>query len=95
MSTAIFFNQVKGIFTVPGQAVRTVAGQGIKHINHRKNACFKRDFIPFQPAGVASTVPFFVVAVGDVEGWPQVFNRIEQILGILRMKAHHHPLLIC
>ena len=49
-------------------AVIPVIAQGVPDIHDREDARRERNLLALQAARVAAAVPFFMVAIGDVEG---------------------------
>ncbi len=70
----IFTDVSQGFFFRPSLAVRAVAGQGIVDVHNGEDARLQRDFFPLQAARVAAAVPFFMVAIRDIECGAQIFD---------------------
>ena len=77
----------------PGVAVGPIRREGVPDVHYREDAGRQWNLLPFQPPGVAAAVPFLVVAVGDVQGRPQIGDGGQEPEGLVRVLAHDFPLL--
>ena len=91
--SALFTDIFERLLFCPSFAIGTVIGNGIPDICDCKYACRKRDLPAFQSARVACAVPFFVMAIWDIQRLPQVFDRLKHFMGKLRMPTHEDPFL--
>src|SRR6185369_17693590 len=58
----------------------------------RKYPCRQGNSFPLQSPRRTLDIPFFMVAVGDVQSWAQKGNRLEQLVGVDGMALHDLPL---
>ncbi len=65
--TTLFLDIFQNFFVFPARPVWTVGAQRIPNVHNREYARRQRDLFTFQAARVARAVPFFMVAVGDVQ----------------------------
>src|SRR6266498_3868155 len=72
----------------PSQAIGTIGGQRIPNIYDREQTRRKRDFLTPESERVPRSIPFFMMAIRDIECRHQEDNGLEQIVRILRMLPH-------
>ena len=94
MYAGLFTDVADGILARPSRAVRAFGGEGIEDVHHGEDAGGEGDLLAFEPLGVAGAIPFFVVAVGDVEGGVQEGDGGEQLVGEGGVLAHEGPFVI-
>ena len=73
MMTSSLLNMRQGLFSRPGSAVWTVMGEGVPNVDHGENAGHQRNLFSFQAVWIASTIPFLVMAIGDVNRGSQIW----------------------
>src|ERR1041384_7262960 len=76
----------------PTLAVRTVGAQRIPDVCDREEARGQWDLISLQSLGIPGAIPFLVMVVRNFQCALQKGNRLEQVVSIDRMLAHHLPL---
>ena len=84
-----------GLLGGPGFFVGALAGEGVKHIGNRHDACCQRNGLAHQALGVATAVPFFVVAQRHFmrQGQHAATVRANDFSADFRVAAHHVPFL--
>ena len=68
---------IESSFFRPCRAVGAIRCKRVPDIGDRKNACAQGDLFTLQPLGIAAAIPYFMVAVRDFQGRPQVKDRFE------------------
>src|ERR1700690_2461429 len=68
MAASQRLNMFHGPFFRPRSAISTIAGQGIPNIHDGKYAGLQRNLFAAQAAWITCAIPFFMMAVGDIDG---------------------------
>src|SRR5581483_4047945 len=87
-------NILDGFFLRPRLSIWPVGGERVIDIHYCEDTRRQRNGLAFQGARVAGAVPFFVMAVGNIERAAQIGNRREHVVGKLGMPAHDDPLFL-
>jgi hypothetical protein len=66
LNSSTYFSSISAIWPVRGEC--------IPHIHNGKYARRQRNFFAFQAARIASTIPFFMMAIRNIKRGAQVFN---------------------
>ncbi len=67
--------------------VRAIGSQGVIYVHDAEDACAQRDLFPFSPRGIRA-IPFFVMAVGDIQCMAKIGDGFEHLKRIDGMHAH-------
>jgi len=96
MLSTLLSDVFQSIRFAPSLSVFSVAAQRIPNIDNRKYPGCQRDLCTFQSLCVACTIPFFMVAVGDmdIQGAVQIGNGMQHIISKLWILPHDHPFII-
>ena len=75
----------------PALAIGAIREEGVPDVDDGKKPGRDRNLLTSQAAGVASAVPLFMVRVRNVDGGTEIWNRREQVIGVvgcLRIISH-------
>ncbi len=75
----------------PGSPVRAIRSQGVIYVHDAEDARGQRDLLPLQSTWVPCAIPFFVMAVGDIQCMTKIGDGLEHLKCIGGMQAHADP----
>src|ERR1700752_3555082 len=95
MLSTIVLQMLKDHWQRQGFSIWAIVAQGIENVNNGEHPCRDRDILRFQATRVPCSIPFFMMAVGDLQRYLKVIDLLQHVVGILWMPLNNISLLFC